>query len=233
VIIMPANSTNELVHLWAAMYGQVGHLYTPARNERLRPWLPYVLDNGRYAETLAGVPFDADRFLRYVETYVQREQQPRWIAVPDVPFYGDGTVEMYEEWALKLQQYKVPLAVVVQDGMTPEIVQGLSVKPDVIFVGGTYDWKWQTARDWCRVFPRVHVGRVNSPRRLDELEAMGCESCDGSGWFRGKGPQVVGLARFLARQAGQDERYAEKCALATRFAHQDQMSMRFDDVCDQ
>jgi hypothetical protein len=78
--------------------------------------------------------------------------------------------------------------------MTPADVRQLA--PDVVFVGGSTEWKWETAEMWCREFPRVHVGRVNSPRRLYELESWGCESCDGTGWNRGDRKQTAGLEEW-------------------------------------
>ena len=68
-----------------------------------------------------------------------------------------------------------------------------------MFIGGTYGWKWQTLRMWTGAFPRVHVGRVNSPTRLYECHYSGVESIDGTGWLRG-GPesaQYQGLVRYL------------------------------------
>lgn len=219
-MVMPANQTNELVHLWSAMYGNVGHLYTPARNERIRPWLPYALDNGRYAEAVNGKPFDEDKYKRFVESYAYRDHRPLWVAVPDVPFNGQETIEWWHKWEPWLRQFEIPLAIVVQDGMSAGEVADLGA--DVIFVGGSTDWKWSTVNEWAR-FPRVHVGRVNSPAKLEVLKLLGIESCDGSGWFRGKSPQVVGLGRFLAAQAGRCQRFAEQCAMSTRYANRDQL----------
>lgn len=215
MIVMPANQTNELVHLWAGRWpGSVGHLYTPARKERVRPWLPYVLDNGRFSEAVNGRPFDETGFLAHFERYAMLEQKPGWVVVPDVPFDGAATLEWWRVWAPRLRPYGIPLAIAVQDGMTIRDVAIL--EPDVIFVGGTTEWKWQTVGEWANAFPRVHVGRVNSPTRLHEIAAIGVESCDGSGWFRGKSPQIVGLARFLATQNGDDPDYAEREAITTR-----------------
>lgn len=218
--VMPANQTNELVHLWAALYGNVGHLYTPARSERVRPWIPYALDNGRYAQTLKGEAFDDDAYWRYLDSFASRSFRPMWIAVPDVPFNGDETLFWWDRYAFTCREYGIPLALVVQDGMSVADVE--ERKPDVVFIGGSTEWKWATVGQWCHAFPRVHVGRVNSPDRLYQLHELGAESCDGSGWFRGKAPQVVGLGRFLAWQAGKDEEWAIRCALSTRFGYAEQ-----------
>jgi hypothetical protein len=55
-----------------------------------------------------------------------------------------------------------------------------------VFVGGSDDrnWKWRTAHYWCDHFERVHIGRVNSGRRVRYSEKIGAESADGSSWFR-------------------------------------------------
>lgn len=217
LIIMPANSTNELVHLWQGLYGGLAHLYTPARKERIRPWLPYALDNGRFAEAVKGLPFDEAGFLAHLERYAFLAQRPQWIAVPDVPFFGEETLRLWDSWEPRLRQYGIPLALVVQNGMAVDQVVGRLQPNDLIFVGGDTEWKWATVGQWAKAWPRVHVGRVNSSQRLKELLSLRVESCDGSGWFRGKAPQVVGLGRFLAEQAGADPSFAEVCARATRF----------------
>lgn len=229
MMVMPANQTNELVHLWAGQFpGSIGHLYTPARKERIRAWLPYALDNGRFAEAVNQRPFDEEAFIAHVERYVFLEQRPLWLVVPDVPFDGAETLAWWDLWESRLRKYGIPLAMAVQNGM--EIAEVKARQPDVIFVGGDTDWKWATVADWAKAFPRVHVGRVNSPQKLYALQALAIESCDGSGWFRGKSPQVIGLARFLAEQAGSDTAFAERCGLCTRFHStlHEQGFMQFD-----
>ena len=82
----------------------------------------------------------------------------------------------------------------VQDGMT---VDDVPSNADVIFVGGTTEWKWQTVAMWCKAFQRVHVGRVNEYKRLWMCHDAGAESCDGSGWTRGDQRQFRGLLAYL------------------------------------
>src|SRR5690606_19465502 len=86
---------------------------------------------------------------------------PRWLLVPDVVADRDATIARWREWEPKLRPFGFPLAFAVQDGMTAEDVPA---DADVIFVGGTTDWKWRTVWRWCHDFPRVHVGRVNGYR---------------------------------------------------------------------
>ena len=79
------------------------------------------------------------------------------------------------------------------------VEDALALKPDVICIGGTTEWKWATVEMWVKAFPRVHVLRVNSPTKLDWLESIGVESCDGTGWNRGDKTQTFGLEQW-ARQ---------------------------------
>lgn len=127
------------------------------------------------------------------------DYDPLWAVVPDV--VGDATAT-FEEWGIWKDRlpghWKKALA--VQDGMTPDSVRKHS-DPDIIFVGGTTDWKRRTIWNWCRSFPRVHVGRINTERWLWETHRAGAESTDGTGWFRGDQLQLRGLLRYLKRSS--------------------------------
>jgi hypothetical protein len=72
---------------------------------------------------------------------------------------------------------------------------------EVVFIGGTTDWKWRSIDLWCSSFPRVHVGRVNGYDGLIRCACAGAESVDGTGWFRGDKQQLAGLLRFLREQS--------------------------------
>ena len=109
---------------------------------------------------------------------------------------GQYRYRLYREWAESLR-----LALAVQDGMTPAEVSSITPRPDVIFVGGSTEWKWATVADWAKYFPRVHVGRVNSGEKLDLCRSLKVESVDGTGWFRGKTEQIRQLGHFLRKQA--------------------------------
>lgn len=121
---------------------------------------------------------------------------PRWVLVPDVVTDRDATLRNWEKYAPLAARYEWPLAIAVQDGMTPADL------PDnaVVFVGGSTDWKWNSLKMWTETGRRIHVGRVNEEHRLEQCEALGVESVDGTGWMRGTedGRQARGLKRWLA-----------------------------------
>jgi hypothetical protein len=72
----------------------------------------------------------------------------------------------------------------VQDGMTPEDVVPYLGPRVGIFIGGSTAWKEATMATWGRVGLTqrcwVHVGRVNTIRRIHLCLAAGVTSFDGS-----------------------------------------------------
>jgi hypothetical protein len=192
--VMPANSTGWFWHCLARETGKIGHLFSPDAQRGPWPWMPYALDNGAFAawDMAANVwdesKWDVNAWRRMIFWAQAQQQQPLWAIVPDWIGDGDKTIERWHQF---VPEVPFPRALAVQDGMTAEDVQEL--KPDVICVGGTTEWKWATVEMWAKEFPRVHVLRVNSPSNLDYLESLGIESCDGTGWNRGNKNQTMGL----------------------------------------
>lgn len=173
---------------------RIGWLLSPAGWRMPHRWMPYALDNGAF------VRWDEVAFLQMAQNaYAQIQlgvlkHEPRWVVVPDVVSDREATLARWQEWAPRLREFGWPLAFAVQDGMTQADVPA---DAEVIFVGGSTDWKWLTAWDWCRNNERVHIGRVNGYRLLWHCHDAGAESCDGTGWFRGDQEQLAGLERYL------------------------------------
>jgi len=200
VIVMPANNTHYLVHYWAGLYGGLGHLVGPDRSYNAMPHLPYALDNGAFGAWTAKRAWNELAFVKHVAAHCHSLLRPMWCVVPDVVGDREATLAMWSEWAPRLRdQHHLALAFAVQDGMTPNDVPHGA---DIVFVGGTTAWKWDTLEMWARAWPRVHVGRVNGRKGLDLCAGAGVESCDGTGWFRGDPAQLIELGTFLAEQAG-------------------------------
>lgn len=184
VIVMPADNAGIKVGYLAGKFpGKVGHLCSPRKGGRMPngpyDFLPYALDNGRFA---AGVEWSEEEWIATLNWARLSGLCPRWALVPD--FVGDREATL-REWGVysdRVAAYGWPLAFAVQDGMVPSDVPS---EANVVFVGGSTEWKWRTLRMWCGSFPRVHVGRVNSYERLWQCEDARAESCDGTGWFRG------------------------------------------------
>lgn len=201
---MPANNSGWYIGYLQGRYGGLGWLWTATIDggkTPVRQW-PYVVDNGVFAAYAANRRWEYRAFATGVAQIVKRARQhkqpPLWIAVPDVVTKREQTIKRWQRWYPHLAPLGVPLAFVVQDGMTAADVPAQAA---VVFVGGSTAWKERTLGMWCSSFPRVHVGRVNGYRMLRACADAGAESCDGSGWFRGDQQQLAGLERFLVEQS--------------------------------
>lgn len=204
--VMPANASGWFWHSLARETGRLGHLYSPRGQRGPWPWFPYALDNGAFS---CWEP-KTNTFDDFKWAAVERQWQqlivwaqcaaikPLWAIVPDVPGNAARTFEKWEQFAPTMP---FPKALAVQDGMEPSDVHTLEHLPDVIAVGGSTEWKWETVERWAANFPRVHLLRCNSPARLYDLERIGVESTDGTGWSRGDRKQTSGLEGWARSKA--------------------------------
>ena len=210
MMVLPANATGWFWHSLARETGRIGHLYSPGAQRGPWPWFPYALDNGAFsywdqqANTFDNGAWHDEGLRRWRQLLFWAttvKQRPGWAIVPDVPGNADGTMHAWRQHVGETVRSGLSPAIAVQDGMTARDVRALAPAPLVVCVGGTTDWKWETAPDWCTAFPRVHVLRCNSPKRLMELEAWGAESTDGTGWNRGDRTQTEGLEEWARARA--------------------------------
>lgn len=203
-LVMPSNCTKMALRLEEKYPGRLGVLFSPD-GKRDPKGLPYALDNGRYAVWSKGKAWDEVLFTQMLEYAAALSYPPLWLVVPDVVADRRATLDSWQQWYPRLSIYQWPLALAVQDGMTVKEILKLRPSPDVIFVGGTMQWKWRYLQDWTRAFPRVHVGRVNERRMLWMVQRAGAESSDGTGWFYHR--QQRGLVDYLEKStAGQAEK---------------------------
>ena len=205
MIVMPANMTGWFFHSIARETGKLGHLYSPGAQITPCPWFPYAMDNGAFScWDRKTNTFDHDKWdngmLKEWELLILwsqcQNQKPMWAIVPDVIGDKDATLDRYNEYVGIVQEANIPVAIAVQDGMEVADIKSLKVQPDVIAIGGGDEFKWGTLDSWVKEFERIHVLRCNIPSKLYELEAMGVESCDGTGWNRGNMAQTTGLEEW-------------------------------------
>lgn len=184
MMLMPANASNSLVHYLAGKHpGKLGWLVGPsARTKtRLRPWMPYALDNDAFAAFSSGRDWSESEWLEMLKWARSSGIKPLWSLIPDVVANKQATLAKWDRYASTVDRFGFLKAFAVQDGMK---LSDVPREAAVVFVGGTTEWKWRTLPMWANSFPRVHVGRVNELRRLWTCEDLGVESVDGSGWFR-------------------------------------------------
>lgn len=196
---MLSDLTKKADQLEARFSGRIGLLYSPIVYKNPLG-MPYAFDNGRFTVWKNGKMWDEEKFFKLLTKPQKAGYRPRWTVVPDVVADAGGTFQQWRQWVPILRPYDTPLALAVQDGMSVKDVLELRPQPDVIFVGGTMTWKWRYAKDWCRHFPRVHIARVGSARKLWMAQRIGAESTDGTAWFRDDERQAQ-LLRYLTRSS--------------------------------
>lgn len=206
MLVMPANATGWFWHCLARETGKIGHLYSPGAQRGPWPWFPFALDNGAFScWDMESNTFNDDKWnsteakWRQLISWAAPTGLARWAIVPDVPGNKERTLERWDKLYRHVADSDILPALAVQDGMVPDDFNNLVNKPLMICVGGTTDWKWNTVEMWKQSFSRVHVLRCNSPSKLDYLEELGIESCDGTGWNRGNRTQTIGLENWARK----------------------------------
>jgi hypothetical protein len=183
-VMLLCGQTNRVWHYWAGKYpGTVGVLISPSYSKRvpIDPWMPFALDNGAFISWQEKKPWDEEGWRQLIRLARMTGLKPAWATVPDVVSDRNATIERWKQYSEEILALNWPAAFCVQDGMKPEDVPG---DASIVFVGGTDRWKFPNLEMWTKNFPRVHCARVNSPRMIESCERLGCESIDGTGWFR-------------------------------------------------
>ena len=169
----------------------IGALLTPNAKNSIRrivsAGLCYGVDNG--AASSEG--FSAPAFLRLLSKVAVDGRDCLFVAAPDVvkkvgaDYIGDAaaTLEQFAIWAPMIRSLGLPAALVAQDGLHADAVPWDQL--DALFVGGSTRFKLAGSTiDLCRDAKRhgkyVHVGRVNSLRRIKVCVEMRADSFDGS-----------------------------------------------------
>ena len=205
MLVMPANNASSCVHYWAGRQsGLVGHLWSPGRNISYYPWLPYALDNGKYAAAAAGRIWDSKQFVRHCDYASTLPEKPRWIVVPDAPRNAAQTLKLWHEWEAILRRYAVPLAFAIQDGIE---LHDIPAAAAVWFVGGSDAWRYPRLEAIIKrghaLGKLVHVGRING-QKIWLCDHLGVDSIDGAGWFSGPDPRAI-LEHYLRYRVGEAE----------------------------
>lgn len=157
------------------------HLIVSATGVLRTEGMPYAIDNGAWTAFQQGRKFDEDAFMRAIDKLGEGAD---WIVLPDIVAGGRASLDYSLLWMERLRGIPTRLLLAVQDGMEIADVKS-HLSPAVgIFVGGSTEWKTATAGAWGSVARRrncyLHVGRVNSVRRIRLCAAAGANSVDGT-----------------------------------------------------
>ncbi|MFC8660603.1 hypothetical protein [Streptomyces sp. NPDC057199] len=174
--------------------GLIGCMTTPAQGNRIPDGAFYACDNGKFGKGWPG----ADIWSEWLQRTVNRYGADRclWAVAPDKPLDAAGTLDESLPWLACIRELGVPAAFAAQDGCD---LLGLPWDEfDVLFLAGSTAWKIgpvaaRLAEEARARGKAVHMGRVNSLRRLRIAEGVGCQTVDGT--FLAFGPDK-NLARL-------------------------------------
>lgn len=154
-----------------------GRLYTPQRRPRtIAPGI-WAADNAQYTQTVTIL-----EYMRWLGRVAYAADRCLFAAAPDVVGNAVATLDYFRLFAWKIKALGYPVALVAQDGMEalrwpPEI--------DALFVGGSTEWKMGRGALWCIAEAKrrgawVHVGRVNTQKRIRHFQLADVDSVDGT-----------------------------------------------------
>jgi hypothetical protein len=160
--------------------GSLGHLLTPANGNSVssvvQTGLPWAIDNGCFSG------FDSAAFYRLLNRACGKPGC-LWVVCPYFVAKAKETLDLFWEHCEEIRRRGFAVAFVGQDGQEDLEVPWAEI--DCFFVGGSTRWKLSAAADsLCQEAKRqgkaIHVGRVNSSRRMESAFLMHADSIDGS-----------------------------------------------------
>ena len=177
--------------------GLLGYIDTPAQGNKRPDGVTWCADNGCYSSK----KWDEAGWWKFLTDNANRAGSCLFAVAPDVVGDAAATLAKSAPWMPRIRALGYPVAFVAQDGL--EHIDIPWDDFDVLFVGGTTQWKlanaWPYILDAKARGKRVHMGRVNSRKRYRFARDMGCDSADGT--FLTFGPDV-NLPRLLSWGVG-------------------------------
>lgn len=158
--------------------GYVARLISPRSGNAILPGQTWAADNDAFKA------WDEGRFLSMLRR-VEGKPGCLFIAAPDIVGDAIATVDRFWDWQIEISGRGFPIALVGQDGAEDLDLEWCAF--EALFIGGSTGWKLSAAAADLAAEAKsrgkwVHVGRVNSQRRLRIARALLADSVDGTGW---------------------------------------------------
>ena len=183
ILLNGANTVlNEILPIYPQYTKYIGWINTPRSSYNFRvlqdTGLPIACDNGCFKE------FHHQKYFNMLRLATESDTDLQWVTVPDVVADAHETNRLFQEWS---PQINFPTAYVLQDGAEDTEIPFSEFA--CLFIGGSTEYKLsQTARDIAFVAKYLgkwlHMGRVNTDKRLRYAMKIGCDSVDGTGYVR-------------------------------------------------
>lgn len=177
MILLVSGATKTVDRLRGHPY--LGCFLTPrtGNSEKSRRDCLWAADNAAFSN------FDKRAFIKMLDRI--KGSDCKFVACLDKVCDGEETLRLFYEWQPIIREYELPVALVIQNGMKVNDIPFDLI--DAIFIGGDNDFKLgPDARDIAMKAKQlgkwVHMGRVNTNKRLRYAFEIGCDSVDGSGY---------------------------------------------------
>ncbi len=170
-----------------------GILVTP----RGRNSIENIATSGRQwaADNDAFLAWDQERFERFISRISECDRSRfLWVACPDVVSDAGATLDRWAEWFPILHGLGLPAAFIGQDGLEDMAERIPWDQMSAFFIGGSTKWKLShaaesLAREAKQRGKWLHIGRVNSSKRIRHAIDLKADSIDGSGFS--KWPKLI------------------------------------------
>jgi len=160
-------------------YG-IGLLLQP-NERRLWPGFKYGIDNGAFSAWNTGKPWREAPWLRLLRDHGAGAE---WAVLPDIVNGGAESLALSLRYLQQVRDMTRRHLIAVQDGMTADDIRPHVGEHVGIFVGGSTEFKEGTLPMWGRLAAEMgcylHVGRVNTQRRIKLCAMAGADSFDGT-----------------------------------------------------
>jgi hypothetical protein len=171
--------------------GQLGQMVTPDAGNRVVNGARWALDNGCFSDR-----WTPERWLATLDRH-QNAPDCLYAVVPDVVADARATNERWARWHGAARNRGYRCAYVLQNGC-----RSIPASAGAVFVGGDDRFKLgPEVRALVALAKRrrlwVHMGRVNSLRRLRYAAWLGCDSVDGTFLAFGPDRNLPQLLRWL------------------------------------
>jgi hypothetical protein len=172
--------------------GDLGQMVTPDAGNRPVTGARWALDNGCFNER-----WTPEKWTVTLDRYQHLAGGCLWAVVPDVVADAAATDRMWARWWAAPMRRGYRCAYVAQNGC-----RHIPAGARAVFLGGDTAWKLgPEARAIAALAKRLglwlHMGRVNSLRRLRYAASLGCDSVDGTFLAYGPDRNLPALLRWL------------------------------------
>lgn len=173
ILVQQSPTTLERDH---GRHPNLGVLSGPRRvYTNVEGW-PWAADNDAY------LAWDEDRFLSMLEQ-IRYIPGALFVTAPDVVGDAKATIERFWQFYGFCRMSSQPVALVAQDGIEDTVIPWKAI--GALFIGGTTEFKMgpvaaSLAREARSRGKHVHMGRVNTRRRIRWAKSIGCHSIDGT-----------------------------------------------------